>query len=69
MSLQQRHGDTVSRHLMGIDGQENVTTTPCQLYGGPTGPPTVSAPRVSSDATFARCHSTEQRARRIPSYA
>jgi len=32
MSLQQRHSDTVSRHLIGIDGQGNVTATPCQLY-------------------------------------
>jgi len=38
MSLQQRHGDTVSRHLMGIDGQGNVTATPCQLYSGDSTP-------------------------------
>jgi len=35
---------------------------------GPTGAPIVSAPRVSSEATFARCHATEQWAHWVPSY-
>jgi len=32
MAQQQRHGDTVRRHLTEFDGQGNVTSTPCHLY-------------------------------------